>query len=440
MPDKLKVFISTASSQFKVCRDALASDLRAIGCEVKVQEDFQQGPDTLIGQIEAYVDQCDRVIALVGDAYGCEAAKAAVPATEPPRSYTQWEYYFALGERLNGKQAEQKDRYVYFASQDYLNQYRVEETAEFTEYQCRFGQMIKDSGTHWGEFGSIDQLCRSVLRDGWQMNERPFKPCNLPYDSLGNIFKGRDRFIETLHEHLQQTPGRGAALVAKQAIHGLGGVGKTRLAVEYAWRFKMEYCALLFIGADSGEALHRNLAALCGPKLLNLSERAETKEEIRVAAALRWFAEHSGWLLILDNVDTTAAAEAVEGLFNQLQEGHVLVTSRLSDWAGGIDALELDVLDEPNAVAFILERTQQRRMQQGTDASDALALAKELGGLILALEQAGAFIAQKHLSIAGYLQRWRERETKVRSIWIVANTLLVCTRTDTAGVAEGSLG
>lgn len=61
MPEKLKVFISTVSSQFKACRDALVSDLRAIGCEVKVQEDFQQVPDTLIDQIEAYVDQCDRV-------------------------------------------------------------------------------------------------------------------------------------------------------------------------------------------------------------------------------------------------------------------------------------------------------------------------------------------------------------------------------------------
>ena len=55
MADKLKVFISTVSAQFKDCRDALASDPRAIGCEVKVQEDFQQGADTLIAQIESYI-------------------------------------------------------------------------------------------------------------------------------------------------------------------------------------------------------------------------------------------------------------------------------------------------------------------------------------------------------------------------------------------------
>ena len=173
--------------------------------------------------------------------------------------------------------------------------------------------MIKASGKHWGEFGSVDQLCRLVLRDGWQMHERPAKPCNLPYESLGSLFKGRDGFMEALHEHLQQNRGQATAVVAKQAIHGLGGVGKTRLAVEYAWRFAADYCALLFVNAGSGEALNRNLAALCGPKLLNLPEQEAAEEEIRTAAALRWFAGHSGWLLILDNADTPAAAEAVEG-------------------------------------------------------------------------------------------------------------------------------
>jgi len=51
-------------------REELASDLRAIGCTVRVQEDFQQGPGTLILKIEEYVSSCDRVIAIVGDAWG----------------------------------------------------------------------------------------------------------------------------------------------------------------------------------------------------------------------------------------------------------------------------------------------------------------------------------------------------------------------------------
>jgi tetratricopeptide (TPR) repeat protein len=415
MPDKLKVFISTVSSQFKECRDELASDLRAIGCEVKVQEDFQQGPDTLIAQIESYVDQCDRVIAVVGTAYGCEAAKLAVPETDPPRSYTQWEYYFALGERLNGTQAPQKERFVYFASDSYLNSHPVTESDELAERQRLFLQMVQDSGKHWGEFGSKDELCRLVLRDGWRIQERPHKPNNLPYLSLENLFKGREEFIDSLHRHLQESKEKAAAIVAKQAIHGLGGIGKTRLAVEYAWRFQSEYSGIVFVRAESQSTLEANLAALCEPGALNLQEQAAKEQEVRVAAALRWFADYSGWLLILDNVDSKDAAEAVEDLLSRLQQGHVLITSRISDWSGHIDTRELDVLDEPAAVEFILERTRGKRVQKDTDEADALSLAREMGCLALALEQAGAFIAQKRISIADYLIRWRKQEEKVRT-------------------------
>ena len=145
----MKIFLSAVSAQFKACRDALASDLRAIGCEVRVQEDFQQGPRTLIERLEEYVAQCDRVIALVGDAYGYEAAGDAVPTTDPPRSYTQWEYFFATGERLKGPKAEPKDLYVYFASDQFLSANPVPQSDEEKRRQVSFVKRIKDSGKHW---------------------------------------------------------------------------------------------------------------------------------------------------------------------------------------------------------------------------------------------------------------------------------------------------
>ena len=112
---RMKIFLSAGSSQFKACREALRSDLAAIGCDVKVQEDFQTGPRSLIERLEEDVATCDRVIALVGDAYGFEASGDVVPAITPPRSYTQWEYCFAVGERLRLPRAEPKGLYVYFA-------------------------------------------------------------------------------------------------------------------------------------------------------------------------------------------------------------------------------------------------------------------------------------------------------------------------------------
>jgi Domain of unknown function (DUF4062) len=192
----MRIFLSAVSAQFKDCRDALASDLRAIGCEVKVQEDFQQGPRTLIERLEEYVAQCDRVIALVGDAYGCEAAGTAVPAVDPPRSYTQWEYFFTMGERLAGLPAPRKDLYLYVASETFLSQHPVSQSPESAERQERFRKHVLATGEHWAPFDSVDHLCRLVLRDGWRINERPPRPCNLPYGSIGTLFKGRDEFLQ----------------------------------------------------------------------------------------------------------------------------------------------------------------------------------------------------------------------------------------------------
>ncbi len=231
---------------------------------------------------------CDRVVALAGDAYGYEASGDAVPAMDPPRSYTQWEYFFTLGERLDGSHSAQKDLYLYFASDSFLREHAVSQSAEQAARQQAFVKRLKDSGKHYGSFDSLEGLCRLVLRDGWRMTERPRKPRNLPYDSLGTLFKGREGFLDELHGRLRREPTHAAAIVSRQAVHGLGGVGKTRLAIEYALRHEAECCALLFVMAETPEALRRNLATLCEPLVLDLPEREAREEEIRVTAALRW--------------------------------------------------------------------------------------------------------------------------------------------------------
>ena len=123
-----KIFLSAVTGQFKACRDTLRSDLAAVGADVMVQEDFQQHGGTLLEKLEAYIDSCDRVIALVGSAYGGEPEPAAIPENAPARSYTQWEYHFARGERLDGTQAAAKPVFVYFATPAYLEQHPVEQS------------------------------------------------------------------------------------------------------------------------------------------------------------------------------------------------------------------------------------------------------------------------------------------------------------------------
>jgi tetratricopeptide (TPR) repeat protein len=251
------------------------------------------------------------------------------------------------------------------------------------------------------------------------------KPQNLPFLSLGSLFKGRDQYLLELHQTLSKRRNGHAAPVAIQALHGLGGVGKTRTAIEYAWTYFAEYSALFYVFADSPANLRSHLAALSGPGVLNLPEANQEKEEIRLGVVLRWLQERSGWLLILDNVDTPEAAAAVEQVLPQLRNGSVLITSRLTEWGGGVEPLELGVLDRQAAAAFLLERTAGKRRALPTDAADAAdaaALADDLGCLALALEQAGAFLVKHHGSLADYRQRWRQQEKKVLE-WFDARTM-----------------
>jgi hypothetical protein len=147
--------------------------LGAIGNHVQVQEDFQQGPSTLIMTLQNYVARCDRVICLVGSAYGLEPSLSALPSGSPRRSYSQWEYFFAIGERINGPKMPRKELFVYIATDQFLARRPVQESTELADRQQAFIRFLKGSGEDHRSFDSIDHLCRMVLRDGWQLAGRP---------------------------------------------------------------------------------------------------------------------------------------------------------------------------------------------------------------------------------------------------------------------------
>lgn len=161
----MKVFLSAVTAEFEACRNALASDLRAIGCEVKVQEDFKQGESTLLKTLENYIVSCDLVIALIGWAYGWPAKGATDPKKTPPRSCTQWEYHLALGERLNGSPANPKPTLIYLASDRFPT--NVGQSPDSVELQLQrdFRTTVQDSGEHWSSFDDLNHICRLVLRD-----------------------------------------------------------------------------------------------------------------------------------------------------------------------------------------------------------------------------------------------------------------------------------
>lgn len=226
---------------------------------------------------------------------------------------------------------------------------------------------------------------------------------NLPFPPLGNLLKGRSEDLQALEDALDEADSAG---IRSHVIHGLGGIGKTRLAVEHAWACRSRYRAVLFVLADSPEGLNSGLAALARKDLLDLPEREAPAESEVTGAVLRWLREHPGWLLILDNVDTKEAQLAVTRLLPALAGGQVLITSRRRDWPAGVGRQSLDVIALAAATDFLIQRTAKDRRREPDDVPHALRLAELLDGLPLALEQAAAYISHTQMSIAEYLEVW----------------------------------
>ncbi|WP_194820734.1 FxSxx-COOH system tetratricopeptide repeat protein [Micromonospora sp. S-DT3-3-22] len=221
---------------------------------------------------------------------------------------------------------------------------------------------------------------------------------NLPKPPT-RLFVGRQEEFAELEEVMSAGSG-----VICQAVHGLGGVGKTELALQYAHRGRDRYLVRWWVTADSPGAIESGLATLTArvnPELVLTATTAEA-----AGWAVGWLQNQSGWLLVLDNVEQRSD---VEPLLAQLDTGHLLITTRRDvNWESLVDGcLRLDMLDRESAVRLLLESGQQQ------DSLSAAVLADELGYLPLALQQAAGYLRQTRLPVSVYLDRLRAQPAEV---------------------------
>lgn len=232
------------------------------------------------------------------------------------------------------------------------------------------------------------------------MTRPPF--WNIPFER-NPYFSGRDAVLSSLHKAL--VGGGQAALTQTQhALSGLGGIGKTQTAVEYAYRYAGEYDAVLWVRADSHELLASDFAALAS--ILGLTKRAEEDQRHAISAVKRWLATNMGWLVIFDNVEDV---DIVSSFLPTLREGAVLLTTRVRVRGKYVKKIDLDTLSQQESVHFLLRRAKlveedgddERLAQEEREAVEELA--ELLGGLPLALEQAAAYIEEHDCSAVDYL-------------------------------------
>lgn len=222
---------------------------------------------------------------------------------------------------------------------------------------------------------------------------------NIPHPRNRN-FTGRSDELTELRASL--IAGETAAIIQGRAISGLGGVGKTQLAVEYAYRHGTDYDIVWWLRSEDRVTLVSDYASLAAN--LDLPEKDATEQRIIVEAVREWLRKHRSWLLIFDN------AEDVKPIRNCLPHGgmgHIIITSRNPNWAGVAKSLPVKALPMAEAIEFLLKRTGSQ------DKATASALAEKLGCLPLALEQASAFIETSRRPMAHYLELFETRQREL---------------------------
>ena len=222
----------------------------------------------------------------------------------------------------------------------------------------------------------------------WAELAAPAGLSNLPRPGL---FVGRDRDLARL-----DTAMSGPGGVVVQAVHGLGGVGKSTLAAEWAVAHAGDHVVTWWITASTPADIDAGLAALAvalQPALSGVLPLEALRE-----GAVQWLAAHSGWLLILDNVTDPAD---VAPLLSRAPAGRYLITSRrATGWHGTAVPVRLDVLDPAEAKALLAAILTPGREREVDGAGE---LCAELGFLPLAIEQAGAYLAQAGATPREYL-------------------------------------
>ncbi|MEU7425195.1 FxSxx-COOH system tetratricopeptide repeat protein [Streptomyces sp. NPDC040750] len=209
-------------------------------------------------------------------------------------------------------------------------------------------------------------------------------------------FVGREDLLAQVREQLVTGD---TSAVLPHALHGMGGVGKSQIAIEYVYRYASDYDVVWWIPSEQPTMILTALTELAHRLGLNVSSEAN-RAVPAVREALRRGQPYNRWLLVFDNAENV---EAVRPYFPTGGTGKILITSRNQEWDRVARTLSVDIFTREESKALL------RRRARDLSDFDADRLAEALGDLPLAIEQAAAWQAVTGMSVPEYLRLINEK-------------------------------
>jgi tetratricopeptide (TPR) repeat protein len=297
-----------------------------------------------------------------------------------------------------------------------LSKYRDDYEEAVYELARRIREVAESVPVAPGPVADYDSLVSAFGQDGRAGDDRNRPAVGLPqvqgeYRSQPSLdawnvparnpsFIGRHQVLERIREQLRATERAASPVV----LHGLGGVGKTQVAVEYAHRYMADYDVVWWVPAEQRDLVNPALAALAGQLGLRFGDNiADTAQAVR--EALRQGTPYSRWLLVFDNADDPAELSP----FLPGGPGQVMITSRNPVWSREAELMEIDVFTRAESLEYL------QRGVPSLSSRDADQVARVLGDLPLAIEHASAWLAETAMPAAGYVARLEDQFSDAES-------------------------
>lgn len=253
------------------------------------------------------------------------------------------------------------------------------------------------------------------------LEDAPHYPRIVSLPKLSNpYFIGRDDLLAQLHERLVAS--HAAALTQAYALFGLGGIGKTQTAFEYAHKYNKEYTSVFWVTAATRETMIADFVTLAEQLALKVKGGQDPLQ--KVAAVKEWLTIHSDWLLILDNADDLPMTQE---FLPDPHNGYILYTTRAQASGTIAESIEVDQLNVQDGTLLLLRRSKILKPRASLDSLSntlrdaAERIVRKMDGLPLALVQVGAYIEETGCSLTDYLSLYethRKEHLELRSTLI----------------------